>query len=78
MTVSDTGSGMSAKELADNSSPNSKKSHRPRAHCLARNVRTIGWIVRNRSMDDVALGVAEVPKAGIVLATWDRDRLGAA
>jgi hypothetical protein len=36
------------------------------------NIRTIGLIVRNRPMDDVLLPASEVPKAGIVLATWDR------
>lgn len=57
---------------------NFKEIPSPTGALLGSNVRTIGWIVRNRSMDDVALSVAEVPKAGIVLATWDRDRLGAA
>ena len=47
----------------------------PTGETLGSNVRTIGLIVRNRSMDDVPLSNAEVPKAGIVLATWDHDRL---
>jgi hypothetical protein len=57
---------------------NFKEIPSPTGALLGSNVRTIGWIVRNRSMNDVALSAAEVPKAGIVLATWDRDRLGAA
>jgi len=47
----------------------------PTGATLGSNIRTIGLIVRNRSMEEASLGNAEVPKAGIVLATWDRDRL---
>ena len=57
---------------------NFKKILSPTGPVLGSNIRTIGWIVRNRPMDDAALSTAELLNAGIVLATWDHDRLGAA
>jgi hypothetical protein len=54
---------------------NFKEIPSPTGATLGTHIRTIGLIVRNRSMEDVSLSNAEVPKAGIVLATWDRDRL---
>jgi hypothetical protein len=55
---------------------NFKEIASPTGAMLGSNVRIIGWIGRNRSMDNTSLSAGEVPKAGIVLATWDRDRLG--
>jgi hypothetical protein len=57
---------------------NFKEIPSPTGAKLGSNIRTIGLIVRNRSMDDVSLTLAEVPKAGIILATWDRDRFASA
>jgi hypothetical protein len=55
---------------------NFKEIPSPTGATLGSNVRAIGLIARNRPMDDASLSIGEVPKAGIVLATWDRDRLG--
>ena len=55
---------------------NFKEIPSPTGTMLGTRIRTIGLIVRNRPREDISLSNAEIPKAGIVLATWDRDRLG--
>lgn len=47
----------------------------PTGAMLGTHPRTIGMVARNRSMEDVSLSTGDIAKAGIVLATWDNERL---
>ena len=53
---------------------NLKEIMSPTGALIGTKVRAIGWVARNINVDEHTMSLAEIPKAGIVIATWDPDR----